>query len=68
MDKQRGKVAIVTGGTSGFGLAISRAFVRQGVNVAVFARGETADLERTKQKLILEEKGKVICLEQGYYD
>jgi len=64
MEKQKGKVAIVTGGTSGFGLAISEAFVKQGINVAIFARGETTDLEKTRQALTLKGEGKVICLKQ----
>ena len=63
-DKQKGKVAIITGGTSGFGLAISEVFVKRGINVAISARGKTADMERIRQTLISEGKGKVICLKQ----
>jgi len=63
-DKQKGKAAIITGGTSGFGLAISELFVKLGINVAISARGKTADMERIRQTLIAEGKGKVICLEQ----
>jgi len=64
MDKQKGKVAIVTGGTSGFGFAISKAFVKQGINVVISARSQTSDLEEIKQTLVSEGEGKVICLKQ----
>jgi 3-oxoacyl-[acyl-carrier protein] reductase len=37
----RGQVAIVTGGSRGIGLAIARALVAEGVNVAVTGRNET---------------------------
>jgi len=64
MNKQKGKVAIVTGGTSGFGFAISKAFVKQGINVVISARGKTADLERIGRVLSKEGEGKVIYLKQ----
>jgi NAD(P)-dependent dehydrogenase (short-subunit alcohol dehydrogenase family) len=38
----QGKVAMVTGGTSGIGLATARAFARAGARVLVSARGEPA--------------------------
>ena len=64
MNEQKGKVAIVTGGTSGFGFAISEAFVKRGMNVVVSARGKTADLEKIRQTLTSKGENKVICLKQ----
>lgn len=40
MHQLRDKVCVITGGTSGIGLATAQAFVEQGAKVAVFARGE----------------------------
>jgi 3-oxoacyl-[acyl-carrier protein] reductase len=41
MEQLTGKVAIVTGGTRGIGLAIARALVAEGVNVAITGRNPT---------------------------
>ena len=38
MEKLTGKVAIVTGGSRGIGLAIARALVAEGVHVAITGR------------------------------
>ncbi|MEE9274260.1 MAG: SDR family oxidoreductase [bacterium] len=46
----RGKAAIVTGGSSGLGLAISREFLREGCEVTICARGEER-LERARGEL-----------------
>ncbi len=40
MHQLRDKVCVITGGTSGIGLAAAQAFVEQGAKVVVFARGE----------------------------
>ena len=36
----RGRAAVVTGGTSGIGLAVSRALLAEGCDVAICGRGE----------------------------
>ena len=47
----RGKVALVTGSTSGIGLAIARALARQGANVMLNGFGEPAIIERLKKEI-----------------
>jgi NAD(P)-dependent dehydrogenase (short-subunit alcohol dehydrogenase family) len=46
-----GKVALVTGGDSGIGRAISIAFAREGANVAIAYLEETADAESTADEV-----------------
>ena len=46
----KGKVAVVTGASSGIGLAVSKAFVQRGVAVALVARTE-AKLQAVAQAL-----------------
>lgn len=50
MDELTGKVAVVTGGASGIGLALARAFVEEGMRVVV-ADIEAAALERAVAEL-----------------
>jgi 3-hydroxybutyrate dehydrogenase len=44
----KGKVAIVTGSTSGIGLGIARAFASQGMNVMLNGFGEAVEIKRTR--------------------
>lgn len=44
----KGKVALVTGSTSGIGLAIARAFAAQGANVMLNGLGEAGEIEKTR--------------------
>jgi NAD(P)-dependent dehydrogenase (short-subunit alcohol dehydrogenase family) len=48
--KLKNKVAVITGGNSGIGLAIAKEFVKEGAKVAVFARNKDA-LDRTVSEL-----------------
>jgi NAD(P)-dependent dehydrogenase (short-subunit alcohol dehydrogenase family) len=44
-----GKVAVVTGGASGIGLAVTRAFIEKGGRVAIFDLNETAGQSAAKE-------------------
>ena len=46
-----GKIAIVTGSTSGIGLGIAAAFARAGMHVMLNGFGEAADIEKTRKGL-----------------
>ena len=48
MDILKGKVAVVTGSTSGIGLAYARAFAAVGANIVLNGIGAPADVEKTR--------------------
>jgi NAD(P)-dependent dehydrogenase (short-subunit alcohol dehydrogenase family) len=56
-----GKTAIVTGGSRGIGKAIARELAREGVDVAIVARGQ-ADLEATARELAGETNRRILPL------
>jgi 3-hydroxybutyrate dehydrogenase len=47
----KGKTALVTGSTSGIGLAIAAAYAGQGANVVLNGFGDPAEVEKTRAKL-----------------
>lgn len=61
--KLTGKTAIVTGGDSGIGRAVSLAFAMEGADVAIIYFDEHIDAEETKK--MIESKGKKCILIQG---
>lgn len=46
-----GKVAVVTGSTSGIGLGIARALARAGARLVINGLGEAAEIEKTRRRL-----------------
>ncbi|MBN8918025.1 MULTISPECIES: 3-hydroxybutyrate dehydrogenase [unclassified Xanthobacter] len=47
----KGKVAVVTGSTSGIGLAYARAFAKEGVNVVINGLGDAAAIEKERSAI-----------------
>ncbi|MGH9142567.1 MAG: SDR family NAD(P)-dependent oxidoreductase, partial [Vicinamibacterales bacterium] len=62
MQSLRGKVALVTGGSRGIGLAIARALVADGVQVAITGRG-AAHLSAARPKIEAAGPGAVETLQ-----
>jgi len=48
MDKLKNKVAVITGGSSGIGLATAKEFINNGARVVIFGRGKQALEEAVK--------------------
>ncbi|MDX1737756.1 MAG: SDR family NAD(P)-dependent oxidoreductase, partial [Alphaproteobacteria bacterium] len=51
MTDLKGKVALVTGSTSGIGLGMAKALASQGCNVMLNGFGDAGEIEKTRQEL-----------------
>src|SRR5215213_9632517 len=56
----RSKSAVVTGSTSGIGLAIARALAKEGANVLINGFGETGEIEKERSGIEAEFSVKAI--------
>ena len=54
-----GKVAVVTGSTSGIGLGIATALARQGADIVLNGFGDAAEIERIRSRLETEFSARV---------
>ncbi|MCB8874458.1 3-hydroxybutyrate dehydrogenase [Acidisoma silvae] len=50
----RGKVAVVTGSTSGIGLGVARAFAAEGADIVINGFGKAEDIERERAALVAD--------------
>jgi len=63
-DKLKGKVALISGGDSGIGRAVSLHFAKEGADVAIiYLKEEQKDADKTKQ--LIEETGRKCLLISG---
>lgn len=60
-DRLKDKVAIITGGDSGIGRAVSLAYVREGAKVVIAYLNEEEDAKKT-EKLIIERGGECLLI------
>ncbi len=57
-----GKVALITGSTSGIGLGIAEQFARAGANVILNGMGDAVEIEATRKRLA-ETHGVKVCFD-----
>ncbi|MCE3257552.1 MAG: 3-hydroxybutyrate dehydrogenase, partial [Nitrobacter vulgaris] len=60
MTNLKGKTAVVTGSTSGIGLAYARAFAGAGANVVINGLGTAAEIEKERSGIEAEFKVKAV--------